>query len=102
MVAVVPSCGDRDSIFSSLNRDLGLISDWCSGLYMVLNAAKSKSLIVLQSPTLLPAFSGLRLANSVVLESMKLYILGVTFDSKLTFALTFVLLLQLPLRSWES
>ena len=86
LVAVVPSPGDRDSISASLNRDLGLISDWCSKWGMVLNAAKTKSMIVSRSRTLLPAFPVLRLANSVLLESVELPILGVTFDSKLTFA----------------
>ena len=85
LVAIVPSPSSRLAVSASLNRDLARIADWCSAWGMVLNARKTRSMIVSRSRTLLPVFPALELENSFLEESRELPILGVTFDSKLTF-----------------
>ena len=52
---------------------------------MKLNASKTKTMIVSRSPTMHPQSSPLTIDGTVVKESDDLDILGVTFDSKLTF-----------------
>jgi hypothetical protein len=85
LVAVVPSPVARLGVSASLNRDLGLILDWCSRWGIVLNSAKTKSMIVSRSCTVLPASPDLLTDDAVLLESKELPILGVCFDSRLMF-----------------
>ena len=52
---------------------------------MKLNASKTETMIVSRSPTMHPKSIPLTIDRTVLKESDDLDILGVTFDSKLTF-----------------
>ena len=66
-------------------RDLGRVSEWCDPWGMKLNASKTKSMIVYRSRTMHPQSPPSTIGGTVLKESYDLVILGVTFDSKLTF-----------------
>ena len=82
---VVPSPGVRVAVAESLIRDLGRVSEWCDLWRMKLNASKTKTMIVSRSHTMHPQSSPLTIGGTVLKESDDLVILGVTFDSKMTF-----------------
>ena len=73
LMAVVPSPGVRVAVAESLIRDLGRVSEWCNLWGMKLNVKLHP-----QSPPL-------TIFRTVLEESDDLVILGVTFDSKMTF-----------------
>ena len=77
-MAVVPSPGVSVAVAESLISDLGRVSEWCDLWGMKLNASKTKNIMHPQSP---PLTTG----RTVLKESADLVILGVTFDSKMTF-----------------
>ena len=52
---------------------------------MKLNVSKTKTMIVLRSRTMHPQSPPLTIGGTVLKESDDLVILGVTFDSKMTF-----------------
>ena len=85
LMAVVPSTGVRVAVAESLIRDLGRVSEWCDLWGMKLNASKTKTMIVSRSDTMHPQSPPLTIGESVLKESDDLVILGVTFDSKITF-----------------
>ena len=85
LVASIPSPGLRSSVAESLNRDLERINDWCKRWGMKLNPLKTQSMIISRSRTLYPQHPDLRIDNAVLVTSNSFKILGVTFDSKLTF-----------------
>ena len=85
LFAVAPCPKDRISVAHSLNRDLRKVSDWCRLRGMRLNAAKTKTMIISRSRTLLPVFPEVVIDGLVIEESSTLMILGVTLDCKLTF-----------------
>ena len=85
LYAVVPSPRDRVAVSSSIGRDLSLIVDWCARWGMELNAAKTKSMIVSRSRTARPSFPSLVLGTVALSDVSEVDILGVRFDSKLTF-----------------
>ena len=85
LMAVVPSPGARVTVAESLNRDLVRVNVWCDLWGMKLNASKTKTMIVLRSRTMRPQSPPLTIDGTVLKESNDLDILGVTFDSKLTF-----------------
>ena len=85
MLAVVPSPGVRVAVAESLIHDLGRVSEWCDLWGMKLNATKTKTMIVSRSRTVHPQSPQLTIGETVLTESYYLVILGVTFDSKLTF-----------------
>ena len=58
---------------------------WCDLYGMKLNASKTKTMIVSRSRTMHPQSPSLTIDGTVLKESDDLDILGVTFDSKLTF-----------------
>ena len=58
---------------------------WCDLWGMKLNASKTKTIIVSRSRTMYPQSPLLTVDGTVLKESNDLDILGVTFDSKLTF-----------------
>ena len=84
LMAVVPSSGVRVTVAESLTRDRGRVSEWCDIWGMKLNASKTKTMTVSRSPPL-------TIGGTVLKESDDLVILGVTFDSKLTFEKHFCL-----------
>ena len=88
LIAVVPSPGVRVTAAESLNRDLVRVNAWCDLWGMKLNASKIKTMIVSRSLTMHPQRPPVIIDGTVLKESDDLDdidILGVTFDSKLTF-----------------
>ena len=83
--AVVPSPGVRIAVAESLIRDLHRVSEWCDLWGMKLNASKTKTMIVSRSRTMRPQSPPLTIGGTVLKESDDLVILGVTFDSNMTF-----------------
>ena len=81
-VWVVPSPSIRVAVAESLICDLGRVSEWCDLWGMKLNASKTKTMIVSRSRTMHPP---LTIGETVLKESDDLVILGVKFDSKMTF-----------------
>ena len=86
LMAVVPSPGARVTVAESLNRDLVRVNAWCKLWGMTfLNASKTKTMIFSRSRTMHIQSLPLTIDFTVLKESDDLDILGVTFDSKLTF-----------------
>ena len=85
LMAVVPSPGARVTVAESLNRHLVRMNAWCDLCGMKLNASKTKTMIVSRSITMHPQSPPLTIGGTVLKESDDMDILGVTFDSKLTF-----------------
>ena len=90
-MAVVPSPGVRVAVAEFLIRDLGRISEWCELWGMILNASKTKTLIVSRSHTMYLQSPPLTIGGTVLEEADDLVILGVTFDSKMTLRSIFAL-----------
>ena len=97
LMAVVPSPGVRVAVAESLIRDHGRVSEWCD-LGMKLNTNKTKTMIVSRSRTMHPQSPSLIIGGTVLKESDDLVILGVTFDSKMTFEKH---LRSVSIASWE-
>ena len=74
----------RVSVPEFLIRDLGRVSEWCDLCGMKLNASKAKTMIVFRSRTMHPQSPPLTIGGTVLMESDDL-VVGVTFDSKMTF-----------------
>ena len=85
LIAVGPPPGVRVRVAESLSRDLVMVSEWCDIWGMKLNVSKTKSMIVSMSRTMHPQSPPLTIDGTVLNESGDLVILGVTFDSKMTF-----------------
>ena len=79
------SPGVRVAVAESLSRDLMKVSELCDLWGMKLNASKTKTMIVSRSRTMHPQLHALTIGGTVLKESDDLVILGVTFDSKMTF-----------------
>ena len=85
MVHFVNDTSVRVTVAESRIRDLGRVSKWCDLWGMKLNASKTKTMIVSRSRTMHLLSPPLTIGGTVLKESDDLAILGVTFDSKLTF-----------------
>ena len=85
LMAVVTSPGVRVAVAESLIRDLGRVSEFCDVWGMKLNASKTKTMVVSRSRTVHPQSAPLTISGTVLKESDDLVILGVTFDSNMTF-----------------
>ena len=85
LMAVVPSTGVRVVVAESLIRDLGRVSEWCDLCGMKLNASMTKTMMVSRFRTMHPQSPPLTISGTVMKDSDDLVILGVTFDSKMTF-----------------
>ena len=85
LMAVVPSPVVRVAVAESLIGDLGRVSEWCDLWGMKSNASKTKTMIVSRSRTMHPQSPPLTIGGTVLKDSVDLVILGVTFDSKMTF-----------------
>ena len=68
-----------------MNLDLVRVNAWCNLWGMKLNASKTKTMIVSRSRTMHLQSATFTIDGTVLKESDDLDILGVTFDSKLTF-----------------
>ena len=84
-MAVVPSPGVIVTVAESLISDLGRVSEWCDLWGMKLNASKTKTMIVSRLRTMYPQSPPLIIGGTVLTKSDDLDILGMTFDSKMTF-----------------
>ena len=85
LMAVVPSPGVRVAVAEFLIRDLDRVSEWCDLWGMKLNASKTKTMLVSRSRTMHPQSPALTSGGTVLKEYDDVDILGVTFDSKMTF-----------------
>ena len=85
LMDVVPSPGVRVAVAEFLIRDLGRVSEWCDLSGMKLNASKTKTIIGSRSRTMDPQSSPLTIGGIILKESDDIVMLGVTFDSKMTF-----------------
>ena len=85
LIAVVSSPGVRFTVAKFLSRDLVKVSEWCDLWAMKLNASKTKRMIVSRSRTMHHKPPPLAIGGTLLNESDDLVILGVTFDSKMTF-----------------
>ena len=85
LLATVPSPAERVNLGESLNRDLTRISECCMRLGMLVNAIKTKAMVVSRTLTALPRFPPLLLDGRVLACEDMLRILGVNVDCKLTF-----------------
>ena len=72
-------------VAASLNRDLSRIQEGCSHWYMILNTNKTTALVVSRSRTVNPPHGDFVLFGVSICASHNLDILGVKFDSRLTF-----------------
>ena len=68
-----------------LTHNLVKVSEWCDLWGMKLNARKTKTMIVSRSCPMHPQSPALIITGTVLKESDDLVILGVSFDSKMTF-----------------
>ena len=84
-MAVVPSPGVRVTVAESLIRDIGRVSECCELCGIKLNASKSKTIIVSRRRTMHPQSPPLTIGRIGLMESDDFVLLGVTFDSKMTF-----------------
>ena len=85
LMAVVPFPGVRVTVAESLISDLDRVSEWCDLWGMKLNASETKGMIVSRSRTMHPQSPPITIGGTVLKKSDDLVILGVTFDSKMTF-----------------
>ena len=87
LMAVVPFPfpGVRVIVAESLIHDLGRVSEWCDVSGMKLNASKTNPMIVSRSRTMHPQSTAFTIDVTVLKESDDIVILGVTFDSNMTF-----------------
>ena len=86
-MAVVPSPGIKVAAAESLIGDLGRVSELCDHWRMKLNVSKTKTMIVSRSCTMHPQSHPITIFGTVLKESDDLVILGVTFDSKMSYEL---------------
>ena len=85
---MTPRCaipGVRVTVAEHLSRDLVQVSEWCDLWGMKLNASKTKTMIVSRSRTMHRQSPALTIGSTLLKESDDLVILGVTFNSKMTF-----------------
>ena len=68
-----------------LSRDLVTVSKWCDRWGMKLNASKTMTMIVSRSRRMHPQSPALTIGGTMLKDSDDLVLLGVTFDSKMTF-----------------
>ncbi len=85
LVAVVDSLKSHLDVSASLNEDFRHISVWCHTWNMKLNASISKCLCISRSHMLNPPHGPLIVDGAPLTVCDKLDILGVRFNSKLTF-----------------
>ena len=76
---------NRPAVAASQNRDLARIQEWCNHWCIILNPYKTMALVVSRSRTANPPHGDLVLSGMSICVSPNLDILGVKFDSRLTF-----------------
>ena len=84
-LAVVRKPADGLAVAASLIRDLTRIQEWCNHWCMIMNHNKTRALVVSRSKTVNPPHRDLVLSGVSICASPNHDILGVKFDSRLTF-----------------
>ena len=84
LLAVVRKPADRSAVAGPTNRDLARIDEWCHHWCMI-NPNKTKALVVSRSRIMNPPHYDLVLSGVSICTGPNHYILGVKFDSRLTF-----------------
>ena len=82
---IIPKPAMRGVFAQMLSDDLIVIRAWCIQWGMQLNASKTKSIIFSRSRTHLPEHPGLSIGHDTIENVDHLKLLGILFDSKLTF-----------------
>ena len=85
LLAVVCNPADSTAVVASLNRDLARIQEWCNHWCMILSHYNTNALVVSRSITINAPHGDLVLSGVSICASLNLDILGVKFDSRLTF-----------------
>ena len=85
LMAVMLSQSIIVTVAESLISDLNRVSEWCDDWGKILNVSKTKTMIVSRLQTMHPHSPPLTISGTVLKVSDDLAILGVTFDSKMTF-----------------
>ena len=85
LLAVVRKPADRPAVAASLNRDLARIQEWYNHWCMLLNANKTKALVISRSRTVNPPHGDMVLFGVSICASLNIDIIGGKFDSRLTF-----------------
>lgn len=85
LIADISRPASRPDVEASLLRDLNAIQLWCANWGMLLNPGKTKSLVISRSRAVVPPHASLSLNGVRIEDHGVLRILGVDFDSKLTF-----------------
>ena len=85
LLAVVRKPADIPVVAASLNRDLARIQEWCNNWCMIMNPNKTKAVVVSRSRTVSLPHGDFVLSGISIRASPNLDIIGVKFDSKLTF-----------------
>ena len=87
LLPVVRKPAERPAVAPSFNWDLDRIQEWCNHRCMILNPINTKALVVIvsRSMTVSPPHGDFGLSGVSIRASPNLDILGVMFDSKLTF-----------------
>ena len=85
VLAVVRKPADRHAVAASLDGDLARIQEWCNHWCMMQNPNKIKATVVSRSRTVSSPQGDLVFLGVSIRASPNLDILGVQFDSKLTF-----------------
>ena len=81
----MPSPAVRVTVAEYLSRDLVKVSEWCDLWAMKSNESWTKTMIVSRLSTVHPQSQSLSIGGIVLKACDDLAILGVTFDSKMTF-----------------
>ena len=85
LLSVVSSPGARVTLAESQNCDLDKVSEWCDLWKMKLSASKTKTMMVTRSRTMHPQSPPVTIGGTGLKKFDDVDILGVTFDSKMTF-----------------
>ena len=85
LIAVVSFPGVRVTVVESMNRDLGKVNELSDICGRKLNERKTKPIIGSRSRTMHPQSLPFTFGGTVLKEPDDIDILGVTFDSKMTF-----------------
>ena len=85
LLAVIRKPADSPAVAASLDRDLAKIQEWYNHWSIILNPNKTKALVVSNSKIVNPPHGDLVLSGVSICASPELDILGVKFDSMLTF-----------------
>ena len=85
LLAVIPSPKNRVMVALSLIRDLVTLQAWCEAWGMLLNLGKTKAMLISRSRTEYPSHPDISIDNMPLENVTELRILGLIFDSKLTF-----------------